>query len=101
MKAAKDPTILATWVTISVLAGVTAAFLVMTSVPSDQIYDSIVDGNELAAAAVAFVRWSFLTFVCVTPLAGAALVLRTQFRRARAMSRPAAKRRSSPVGRDE
>ena len=101
MKSVTDPAIVATWVATSVLVGTTAAFLAVIAGPSDQLYDAIVDGNELATAAVVFVRWSFLTFVCVAPLAGAAVVLRTQFRRARARPRSAAKRRSGPVSGDE
>ena len=73
-------TALATWVAISLLAGVTTGFLRLTNVPSDRLYDSTLDGNAMAVAAIASVGWSLLTFVCGTPLMWAVVALRTRGR---------------------
>ena len=93
--------VLVTLVAISVLVGTTVAILTMIGFPSDQVSDFITDDTQLAAVALAFVRWSILTFVCGAPLAWVVVALRTQFRRGQAKTRPAAKRLSSPVSHDE
>jgi hypothetical protein len=72
-------TVLATWVAISVLVGATLSILTLTSVPSERLYDSIVDGDELGAAALVFFRWAALTFICGAPLGWALMELRTRF----------------------
>ena len=72
-------TILVTWTAVAVLVGATLFMLTLTSVPSERLYDSIVDGDELGAAALVFVRWSFLTFACGAPLTWAMMALRARF----------------------
>ena len=97
MKAVATSTIVVTWAAIAVLVGTMLAFLAMTSVGSDQLYDSIIDGDELGALIIVFVRWSFLTFVCGAPLTWVVVALTTRFRRAQAETRPAVERRSLGV----
>jgi hypothetical protein len=72
-------TILVTWMAAAALVGATLFMLTLTSVPTERLYDSIVDGDELGAAALVFVRWSFLTFVCGAPLTWALMALRARF----------------------
>jgi hypothetical protein len=70
--------VVATWVAAAVLVGTTLAFLTLTTVPSEKLYDSIVDGGQLGDAAIVFVLWSLLTFACGAPLTWAVVVLRTR-----------------------
>jgi hypothetical protein len=78
MKTFTIRTVLATWVAIAVLVGATLSILTLTSVPSERLYDSIVDGDELGAAAIVFVRWAALTFLCGAPLSWALMELRAR-----------------------
>lgn len=78
MKAFTTRTILATWVAIAVLVGATLSLLTLTSVPSERLYDSIVDGDELGAAAIVFVRWAVLTFIIGAPPSWALMELRAR-----------------------
>ncbi|HTB57768.1 MAG TPA: hypothetical protein VLC06_07830 [Polyangia bacterium] len=79
MKTITTRTVLVTWVAIAVLVGATLSILTLTSVPSERLYDSIVDGDELGAAAIVFVRWATLTFLCGAPLSWALMELRARF----------------------
>jgi hypothetical protein len=79
MKTFTARTVLATWVAIAVLVGATLSILTLTSVPSDRLYDSLVEGDELGAAAIVFVRWAALTFLCGAPLSWGLMELRTRF----------------------
>ena len=79
MKTFTTRAILATWMAVAVLVGATLFMLTLTSVPSERLYDSIVDGDELGAAVLVFVRWSVLTFACGAPLTWALMALRARF----------------------
>jgi hypothetical protein len=79
MKTFTTRTVLATWVAIAILVGATLSILTLTSVPSERLYDSIVDGDELGAAVIVFFRWAALTFMCGAPLSWALIELRTRF----------------------
>jgi hypothetical protein len=70
--------VLATWVAIAVLAGAMVAILRLTNVPGEQLYDSVVDGDAVAAAVVVFGGWSVVTFMCGASLTWAVLALRAR-----------------------
>jgi hypothetical protein len=76
VRASTARTILATWVAISMLVGTTLALLTLTDLPSEQLYESVLDGRDVGAAAIVFLKWSLLTFVCGAPLTWAATAVR-------------------------
>jgi len=78
VKTSTARTVLATWVAISVLVGTTLAFLTLTNVPSEQLYESVIDGRDVGAAAMVFLKWSFLTFACGAPLTWAVMAWKTR-----------------------
>lgn len=78
MKTHTTRMVLATWVAASVLTGATVAMLRLTNVPSEQLYESIVDGSELGTAAIVFVWAAVVTFVCGGSLTWVVLALRAR-----------------------
>ena len=78
MKTCTSRMILATWVAIAVLTGATIAMLRLTNVPGEQLYDSVIDGGEVQVAAIVFVWWFVVTFVCGASLTWAVLALRAR-----------------------
>jgi hypothetical protein len=90
-------TILATWVAISVLVGTTLAFLIWTNLPSEQLYESVIDDRDVGAAAIAFFKWSLLTFVCGAPITWAVMARRTRVVARRLRHEPAEEHPSEPM----
>jgi hypothetical protein len=85
VKASAGRTALATWTAVSLIVGVTLGFLRLTNVPSDRV----LDGDDIAVAAVVTVGWSLLTFVCGAPVVWATVAHRARVLARRARRYPA------------